>query len=376
SNRVEREIVGWLRGQMVARARPSKGGTTNEDGTTHWIHLKSENALECSNGSRIEFKSAHNADYLRGAGLDLLVVGEAADVAEDTWVNVLKPMLLDRNGEAYLIGTPRGKNNWLHRVFLAGQQEHDPQYASLQLPTRANPRIKPQHIEEFRNDTLPEDFKQEYEAEFIDGVGTIFANVEACIDGELLPRGRPGTKYVTGIDLGQKKDFTVLCSISCADKRVEGFARFNELDWSVQEARILEHLKQFPGPAVVDATAGGQVIYERLRDKHVTHVERFVFSGPSREEIITGLQTGIAHQSLKLANAKVLIDELNAFTQLDEGAGPNRRVKTGAPAGLHDDCVMALGLAWWGLEKRGLWGASLPATFAANGMFAGEGREN
>src|SRR6185436_7995507 len=122
------------------------------------------------------------------------------------------------------------------------------------LPTRENERIPAEEIEEYRAEMTDEEFRQEFEAEFIDGVNAAFTNVDACADGELLVRGRPRAKYITGIDLGQQQDFTVLCSINVHTERLEGFVRFNKLDWRAQIPRIAAHLEAFPGWSVVDAT--------------------------------------------------------------------------------------------------------------------------
>ncbi|MCY3018236.1 MAG: hypothetical protein NTW87_04285 [Planctomycetota bacterium] len=61
--------------------------------------------------------------------------------------------------------------------------------------------------------------------------------------------------------------------------------------------------------------------------------------------------------TISVPNVPVLIGELQAFKRLADGRNSglfHRRY--GAPTGLHDDCVIALALAWWGL-KTGLWGA-------------------
>ena len=76
-------------------------------------------------------------DRVRGV---LVVIDEAADVTEYTWNVVIKPMLLERHGEAFVVGTPRGKNHWLHRIYQMGKKpELSTIYSSIQLPTKANP---------------------------------------------------------------------------------------------------------------------------------------------------------------------------------------------------------------------------------------------
>jgi len=367
SDRVERDVARWLLTRKEKDGGTGGGGdgrtlkagalTKADDDIISWKHLKSEHALVCSNGSRIEFKSAHVPDNLRGAGLDLLVVDEAADVSDYTWKMVLKPMLLDSLGEAYILGTPRGTQNWLHRVFLLGQNENKASgYASLQLATRSNPRLKESDVNDFRLEMSEDEFRQEFEAEFIDGVNAAFSKIDEAIDGERMPRGIPGARYVTGIDLGQRVDFSVLCSVNCRTQRAEGFARFNKLDWSEQLGRIEAHLNAFPGPCVVDATGLGGPVVEQIEKLPRVRVERFIFTAQSRRDLISGLHVAFSHGTVKLAKIPELINELKGFTLLEKrDAGGVTHAYYGAPDGLHDDCVMALGLAWWGLTRRGLW---------------------
>src|SRR5262249_39420553 len=169
--------------QCVSSTAGQATSGTPEPAGDLWFYSKSEHALVFErNGSRIEFHSAHNADNLRGAGLDLLVIDEAADVSEYAWRTVLKPMLLDAHGEALIIGTPRGTQHWLHRVFLRGTtgRENNP-YESIALATSENPLIPKADIEEFRAEMSEDEFRQEFEAQFIDVVNTPFPRVDEAV---------------------------------------------------------------------------------------------------------------------------------------------------------------------------------------------------
>jgi len=357
----------------LGKGEKTENGTAQAAGgnAPRWEHHKSSHTLTYApNGSRIEFHSAHVPDRLRGAGLDLVVVDEAADVSEYTWTHVIRPMLLDRRGEAFVLGTPRGTRNWLHRVFLMGQSaEHAGKYASVQLPTSANERIAAEELEQYRREMKPDEFAQECEAQFIDGVGSVFINVLACAAGEPLVRGRAGETYITGIDLGEHTDFSVLCSVAARAERAEGFARFQNVGWAAQLERILKHLELFPGPCVVDRTGVGDPIFQGIRARHNQLVLPFTFSAQSKEYIVRGLSIALESKTIALANVPELIGELQAFQYEDDGRhGGMFCRKYGAPPGLHDDCVMALALAWYGL-KKGLWGGAEGNPMRERGVF-------
>jgi hypothetical protein len=381
SDRVERDMAYWLSGYMKSKKtetsdasdnkpKPAKAKSEQQNKEDRWSHRKSEHALIYSNGSRIEFHSAHNPNNLRGAGLDLAIIDEAADVSEDTWKLVIRPMLLESCGEAFIIGTPRGKNNWLHRIFLLGQAaDPDRIYGSIQLPTSANPLIDVKEIDAYRNEMIDGEYRQEFEAEFIDGVDSPFPKMEECISGEPLRCGRPGESYVTGIDLGRSVDYTVLVSIGVGSRRVEGFDRFNKMDWSAQLLRMHDHLRRFPGACIVDATGVGDPIYEQLARTH-RRIQPFCFTAGSKERIIQALAIAFSNHTIALSNIPVLLNELRAFTKTENArASRLRSASYGAPPGMHDDCVTALALAWYALEylHAGLLPAGNPFI---DGMFA------
>lgn len=364
SDRVEREIARWVLTPKPERGAkrgkdaddtiiaPAPQKDEHQDEPPKWSHRKLDHALLYSNGSRIEFHSAHLADNLRGAGLELVIVDEAADISEYAWKMVIKPMLLDAKGRAFIIGTPRGTNHWLHRIFLMGS---DParaeRYESKQLSTRDNPRIDKQEIEDYREEMTPEEFEQEIEAKFIDDVNAMFPRVDRMEKCALRESGRPGVGYITGIDLGRKVDFTVLCSVTSAEPHLmEGFARFNMFEWHDQLVRIAEHLRRFPGPCVVDATGVGDALFEDIHAL-ASDAHSFVFKAANKGKILHRLSLKLNH-GLVLGDCADLVRELKAFRAVTQTSDMHSTPRTsyGAPRGLHDDCVIALALAWWGVE--------------------------
>jgi hypothetical protein len=86
---------------------------------------------------------------------------------------------------------------------------------------------------------------------------------------------------------------------------------------------------------------GGPVCEQLQRDG--LKVRPFVTSNVSKAEGIEALALGFEQGRIKIPNDPILIGELQAFeaTQL-----PSGRMQYAAPAGLHDDLVMALMLAY------------------------------
>jgi hypothetical protein len=142
------------------------------------VRRKSERELfiQFENGSMIECRSEENPDQLIGEGLDFIVLAEAARLKERTWHQYIRPALADRQGRALFSSTPRGFN-WFHEFFLKGQSNDNPDHAwweSWTVPSRSNPILPPEEIEEARRNSSPEAFAQEWEAKFIAYGGLVF----------------------------------------------------------------------------------------------------------------------------------------------------------------------------------------------------------
>ena len=116
----------------------------------------------------VAVRSADRPDRLRGAGLDFVVVDEAAYVKGDTWTEALRPSLTDRQGGALFISTPAGYN-WLKDLWDGADRTG---WERWQQPTSVNPWIAAEEIEDARRDLGPTAFAQEFLAEFVEDGGT------------------------------------------------------------------------------------------------------------------------------------------------------------------------------------------------------------
>mgnify|MGYP003334548949 FL=1 len=122
-----------------------------------------ERRLELPNGGSVMVKSADNPDSLRGAGLDGVVIDEAAFCDADVWHKAIPPTIADRMGWAMLLSTPNGFN-WFHDVYNQGQDDAD--WAIFQRPTADNPLIRPSELERLKRGMPLAAYLQEHEAIF------------------------------------------------------------------------------------------------------------------------------------------------------------------------------------------------------------------
>jgi len=114
------------------------------------------------NGAQIEFYSFDRPSSLQGAGVDMMVIDEAAYMAETIWDNDLRPMLLDNEGGALLISKPIGEN-WFYDRFKRG--ETTPEWGSIHATSYDNPWIPDAEIDKAKQTTPENVFRQEYLAD-------------------------------------------------------------------------------------------------------------------------------------------------------------------------------------------------------------------
>ena len=129
-------------------------------------------------GGSIEIKTADNPDNLRGAGLDLAVLDEAASMKPEVWDLIIRPALADHQGEALFISTPQ-HYNWFFDLYQRAEADTTGTWAAWQHPTWDNPFIPAAEIEAAQRDMAPEDFDQEFGASFTAVGGAIFPLLSA-----------------------------------------------------------------------------------------------------------------------------------------------------------------------------------------------------
>ena len=134
------------------------------------IVKESEKTLITQTGGMVSVRSADNPDRLRGAGLDFIVLDECAFMKEQTWKEVLRPTLTERQGGALFISTPKGYN-WFQRLYEDAQNLDD--WETWQLPTTTNPYVPVSELAIAKKEIGSFLYSQEYEAQFVEATGGI-----------------------------------------------------------------------------------------------------------------------------------------------------------------------------------------------------------
>lgn len=299
--------------------------------------------------SEIRGKTADNPVSLLGEGLDLVVVDEASRLKPAIWHSFLAQRLVDKDGSALLISTPKGRG-YLFDMWKKGQPGGDPDFESWNLPSWVNPHLDRALIEKERERLPDAVFRQEFGAEWIEGVGSVFRGVREAATGD-FEEPVAGKSYVAGLDLAKVNDFTAL-TILDRNRRVVHFQRFHRIAWDLQVARVKAATERYNHAEVnMDATGVGDPLFDLLRKAGI-RTRGYKFSHQSKDALITSLSVMLEKGEITLPKPDLcpeLIDELESFTYHVTESG---NVTTSAPGGQNDDCVVSLALAAWLVRRQ------------------------
>lgn len=299
-------------------------------------------AITLVNGSRISFRSADREDALRGEGLDLLILDEAAMIPERAWTAELRPTLSDTLGDMVAISTPTGRG-WFYHWFERGQSEDHPDVESWQAPTYRNPHVPDDEVEAARREQPERVFRQEYLAEFVDETGGVFAELDEHLftaDHDLETfDGEP--PYYHGWDLARHEDWTVGVVLDAHGALVH-FDRMRGLSWPQIQRRIETAASDYEGTVAIDASRDNKLVSD-LADAGL-RIAPVKFSTQRKQDLVENLAAAIEGGDISAPEIPQLRHELEVFEYEVTAAG---NVRYHAPEGFKDDGVDALALSNW-----------------------------
>lgn len=185
--------------------------------------------MELKNGSVIQVKTAEDPDSLRGPGIDLLIIDEAAMIKQEDFWETISPTLSDKwhDGRALIISTPKGYN-WFYDLFQ--QAKKDDEWDYFQFTTLEGGNVTPEEIEKKRRTMTKKMFEQEYLASFETMSNRVYYNFDRTLnscEGEDW-FGEEGDVHV-GIDFNVNP-MTAACFVKILNEKHEETAiEFDEI---------------------------------------------------------------------------------------------------------------------------------------------------
>ena len=311
----------------------------------------------------IVFRSLDNPDNVRGHTADGVIIDEAPFVKPAAWREVLRPMLIDTEGWAWLIGTPSG-HNWFWQEWIAAPEQDDS--IAWQIPTVGvrveagqlihdphpleNPDVPFSEIARLWAQMPERTFQQEILAQFMESGGGVFRRIMEAATAIEQDEAIGGHEYIIGVDWGQSRDFTVLAVVDISESALVYLDRFNQIDYTVQRGRLLALAERFrPVSIIAELNAMGTPIVEQLQRDGLPMMG-FMTTNATKAAAIDGLALAFERGDLAILSDPVLLGELQAYEMSKSKTG----LRTfSAPSGIHDDTVMALAIGWSGVGGRG-----------------------
>ncbi|MDO8452087.1 MAG: terminase family protein, partial [bacterium] len=140
----------------------------------HITLKESELSVTYPNDSRITLYGAENPDSLRGMGLSGVVFDEYGMQPSNIFTEIIRPTLLEKEGYAIWIGTPKGKNEFYQ---LYERHKHDEDWFVRHLTVNDTDAISKAEIENARKDMSQEEIYQELYCSFESAVkGAVYAD--------------------------------------------------------------------------------------------------------------------------------------------------------------------------------------------------------
>lgn len=311
---------------------------------------ESERRIDFENGGMIAVRSTHYPDNLRGEGLDLAILDEAAFMDPRVWSEVVRPMLVTTRGQAVFLSTPFGRN-WFWDLYRIGLDPEEHEWQSFHKPTRSNPLIEPEELENIRRVTSTHAWLAEYEAQFTDDSGQVFRGIRDAVIYDTVTTPQAGHSYVAGVDWGRDNDYTVIVIIDANTGQIVAMDRFNQIGWSLQRGRLKAMADRWqPDVIWAERNSIGEPNIEALQQDGLP-MRAFQTTARSKAPLIESLALAIERAHIGLMDHPVLLGELASYG-IERLAGGGYRYS--APSGSHDDTVMATALAWYGVENTGM----------------------
>lgn len=315
---------------------------------------KSERLIEFIYGGFLGIYSADSPDSIRGDWFHLVIIDEAARVVEEAWTDVIQPTLADVDGDAILISTPKGRN-WFWREWNRGLADGQ-RVASFAAPSSANPNPKIREAARLAQDRVTNrTYRQEWLAEFLEGEGTVFRNLAACMSApkDARPDDHKKHRLVAGLDWAKQNDFTAT-SIVCADCKVEvAHDRFNQIDYHFQRDRLKALYNKWDVSHIEgESNSIGEPNIEELQRDGLPIVG-FQTTATSKPPLIESLALCFEKVECQWLDNPIWTGEAEAYEITTSPI--TGRATYSAPAGWHDDTVMARALAWRGIVAAPGW---------------------
>jgi hypothetical protein len=322
------------------------------------------------NGTSIEFRSRHEPQNLMGGTIAGGVHDEAGLM---TWQQhgAVTTRRIATGGPFHWIGNPGVIAGPFRKLCALGEearaaggarallygthrwtwQDH---YRELAVLNPALAALYLAGVESDRETMWEVEFRRLHDAEWTEDEAAVFRDIDDLTEGLPLEAAAAGEKYSIGVDVGQMADYLVAIGIGKISGRADFMLRFRGVPYPQAADRLVELLARFPGTLWVETNGAGIGLFQDLDRRPKVKVQAFDTTKKTKEEAVQALAGALNKETrrLRLAKMEPLQHELKMYRYFKTQTGASTTYRYSAPEGEHDDCVMALALAWHGATAK------------------------
>lgn len=251
---------------------------------------------------------AENPDSLRGMYLDGVILDEYAEMNTVIWSQVVRPALMDREGWAVFIGTPKGQNQFYDLLQYAqnGKPEEnipkDPNWGWAIFKASETGIIPKDELDAARAIMSPEEYEQEMECSFT------AALIGAYYGKEMEKAEKDGR--ITVVDYDPALPVTTYWDLGVNDSTCIWFVQ----NLQGREIRVIDYLEVTGEglPSIAKSIQTKGYVYDTHVLPHDGAV-RELGTGVTRVETLQKLQRGI---KVRVAPRMDIADGINAVRLL------------------------------------------------------------
>ena len=311
--------------------------------------------IEFANGSEIYFKSTEQSS--RGFTIDgILILDECAYLSEDEIYATL-PLINAHNAPLLIASTPFISDGYYYKMFQKGLTNPTDKLKSFDWSKEPeiDRFLTPERKEFYRQTMSRSKYITEVLGEFLSDDGMLFRNIEACCTDE---KPEVSGKLYIGVDWGSgtENDYTVIVVINdngeqCGLYTINNQSPMQQIEWA---SAIIKDLstKATIAKLTCEANSIGAVYIDALKQKigGKIKINEFVTTNKSKQDLVTTLQLALENKDITLMRDDEQLNQLRSYE-----AQINPRTKSisyNGKAGVHDDIVIALMLAYYSYKQR------------------------
>ena len=342
------------------------------------IKVWNKGNIELENGSKINAYATSSAG-VRGGTYNLIFLDEFAfvpkNMADDFFTSTYPVVTSGKTTKVIVVSTPYGLNHF-YKMWIDASEGRS-LYKPLEVHWSQVPGRDEKWKEETIRNTSEEQFRQEFETEFIGSSATLISGAklrslaffdpiyqEECFD--IYEQAKPGRLYICTVDCaeGVGQDFSTVNVVDVTETPYKQVAKYrnNKLPLLFFPTIVYSIAKRFNEAYVLIETnnIGQQVVdilhydleYENIYKLEHHHIKGQSISGGFKRSTSFGIKTTKSVKKIGCANLKTLVEsdkliirdfdtiaEMNTFVRV--------RDSYEAEEGNNDDLVMGLVLFAW-----------------------------